>query len=123
MKSKDIALVRMANKTNTDLTGKEGYIAEYNGGLQVSGGTNALGVITEGGKEKSDIAVLGTYSGTVRAKASGTVTVGKKVIVDSAGKIKDLSGSGTVVGVALESGVADELVEIAPMQPVVVSAS
>lgn len=123
MKSKDIALVRMANKPNTDLTGKEGYIAEYNGGLQVSGGTNALGVITEGGKTESDIAVLGTYSGTVRAKASGTVTVGQKVMVDTAGKIKNLSGSGTVVGVALESGVADELVEIAPMQPVVVSAS
>lgn len=122
MKSKDIALVRMANKTNTDLTGKEGYIAEYNGGLQVSGGTNALGVITEGGKEESDIAVLGTYSGTVRAKASGTVTVGTKVVVDSAGKIKT-AATGTVVGVALESGVADELVEIAPMQPVVVSAN
>ena len=123
MKSKDIALVRMANKPNTDLTGKDGCIAEYNGGLQVSGGTNALGVITEGGKEESDIAVLGTYSGTVRAKASGTVTVGKKVIVDSAGKIKDLGTTGTVVGVALESGVADELVEIAPMQPVVVNVS
>ena len=121
MKSKDIALVRMANKPNTDLSGKEGYIAEYNGGLQVSGGTNALGIITEGGETESDIAVLGTYGGTVRAKASGTVTVGQKVMVDTAGKIKNLSGSGTVVGVALESGVADELVEIAPMQPVVVS--
>ena len=122
MKSKDIALVRMANKPNTDLTGKEGYIAEYNGGLQVSGGTNALGVITEGGKEESDIAVLGTYGGTVRAKASGTVTVGTKVVVDAAGKIKT-AATGTVIGVALESGVADELVEIAPMQPVVISAS
>jgi len=122
MKSKDIALVRMANKPNTDLTGKEGYVAEYNGGLQVSGGTNALGVITEGGKEESDIAVLGTYSGTVRAKASGTVTIGTKVVVDAAGKIKTAS-TGTVIGVALESGVADELVEIAPMQPVVISAS
>ena len=122
MKSKDIALIRMANKPDTDLTGKEGYVAEYNGGLQVSGGTNALGVITEGGKEESDIAVLGTYSGTVRAKASGTVTIGTKVVVDAAGKIKTAS-TGTVIGVALESGVADELVEIAPMQPVVISAS
>lgn len=117
MKSKDIALIRMANKPDTDLTGKEGYIAEYNGGLQVSGGTNALGVITEGGKEESDIAVLGAYPGTLRAKASGAVTVGQKVMVDAAGKIKNLSGSGTVVGVALESGVADELVEIAPLTP------
>ena len=117
MKSKDIALIRMANKPDTDLTDKEGYIAEYNGGLQVSGGTNALGVITEGGKEESDIAVLGAYPGTLRAKASGTVTVGQKVVVDAAGKIKNLSGSGTVVGVALESGVADELVEIAPLTP------
>ena len=121
MKSKDSALNRMANKPDTDLTDKEGYVAEYNGGLQLSGGTNALGIITEGGETESDIVILGTYGGTVRAKASGTVTVGKKVIVDAAGKIKDLSSTGTVIGVALESGVADELVEIAPMQPVVVS--
>ena len=53
---------------------------------------------------------------------SGTVTIGTKVVVDAAGKIKTAS-TGTVIGVALESGVADELVEIAPMQPVVISAS
>lgn len=119
---KEKALIRMANKANTDLTGKEGYVAEYNSGLQLSGGTNALGIITEGGETESDIVILGTYGGTVRAKASGTVTVGTKVVVDSAGKIKT-AATGTVIGVALESGVADELVEIAPMQPVVVSAS
>ena len=119
---KEKALIRMANKPNTDLTGKEGYVAEYNGGLQISGGTNALGIITEGGETESDIVIRGTYGGTVRAKASGTVTVGTKVVVDAAGKIKT-AATGTVIGVALESGVADELVEIAPMQPVVVSAS
>ena len=124
--AKETALVRMANKASTDLTGKEGYVAEYDSGLKLSGGTNALGIITEGGASASDIAVLGTFGGIVRAKASGTIAVGDKVVVDSAAKVKALpatAGTYTVVGVALQAGAADELVEIAPMQPVSVTVS
>ena len=120
MVAKEKALVRMANKASTDLTGKEGHVAEYDGGLKLSGGTNALGIITEGGSESSDVAILGTFDGIVRAKASGAVAAGSKVVVDSSGKVKGLpstAGTYTVVGVAVQSGVADELVEIAPMAP------
>ena len=122
----ETALVRMANKASTDLTGKEGYVAEYDSGLKLSGGTNALGIVVEGGVSSSDVAILGTFSGIVRAKASGTIAVGDKVVVDSAGKVKALpatAGTYTVVGVALQAGAADELVEIAPWQPVSVTVS
>ena len=124
--AKEKALVRMANKASTDLTGKEGYVAEYDSGLKLSGGTNALGIITEGGVAASDVAILGTFDGVVRAKASGTVAVGDKVVVDSAGKVKALpatAGTYTVVGVALQAGAADELVEIAPWLPTSVTVS
>lgn len=124
--AKEKALVRLANKAATDLTDKEGYVAEYDSGLKLSGGTNALGIITEGGVAASDVAILGTFDGVVRAKASGTIAVGDKLVVDSAGKVKALpatAGTYTVVGVALQAGAADELVEIAPWQPTSVTVS
>lgn len=122
--AKETALLRLSNKASTDLTGKEGYIAEYDSGLKLSGGTNAFGVVTEGGVDASDIAVLGTFGGIVRGKASGTIAVGDKLVVDSAGKVKALpatAGTYTVVGVAVQAGAADELVEFAPWQPVSVT--
>ena len=122
--AKKEALVRLANKASTDLTGKEGYVAEYDSGLKLSGGTNALGVITEGGAASSDVAILGVFDGVLRGKASGTIAVGNKLVVDSNGKVKALpatAGTYTVVGIALQAGVADELVEFAPMAPVSVT--
>ena len=118
--ARETALVRLANKASTDLSGKEGFIAEYDSGLKLSGGTNALGVITEGGAAESDIAVLGSFGGILRGKASGTIVVGDKLVVDSDGKVKALpatAGTYTVVGIALEAAVADELVEFAPLTP------
>lgn len=118
--AKKEAIIRLANKASTDLSGKEGYVAEYDSGLKASGGTNALGVIIEGGAAESDVAVLGAIGGILRGKASGTVAVGNKLVVDSAGKVKALpatAGTYTVVGTAVQAGVADELVEFAPCQP------
>ena len=116
--AREKALVRLANKASTDLSGKEGFIAEYDSGLKLSGGTNGLGVITEGGATESDVAILGTFDGVLRGKAAGTIAVGDKLKVDSNGKLAAYtSGAGTVVGVALQAGVADELVEFAPMAP------
>ena len=122
--AKEKALVRLANKASTDLSGKEGYIAEYDSGVKLSGGTNALGVITEGGAASSDVAILGTFDGVLRGKASGTIAVGNKLVVDSDAKVKALpatAGTYTVVGIALQAGVADELVEFAPLAPVSVT--
>ena len=85
--AREKALVRLANKASTDLSGKEGFIAEYDSGLKLSGGTNALGVITEGGANESDVAILGTFDGVLRGKAAGTIAVGDKLKVDSNGKL------------------------------------
>ena len=122
--AREKALVRLANKASTDLSGKEGYIAEYDSGLKLSGGTNALGVITEGGANESDIAVLGTVDAVLRGKAQGTVAVGNKLAVHSDGTLKALpatAGTYTVVGIALEDAAADELFAFAPLAPQVVT--
>lgn len=118
--AKEKALVRLANKASTDLTGKEGFVAEYDSGLKVSGGTNALGLITEGGATESDVAVLGTVDAVLRGKAQGTIAVGNKLAVHSDGTLKALpaaAGTYTVVGVALQAAAADELFEFAPLAP------
>lgn len=118
--AKEKALVRLANKASTDLTGKEGFVAEYDSGLKVSGGTNALGLITEGGATESDVAVLGTVDAVLRGKAQGTIAVGNKLAVHTDGTLKALpaaAGTYTVVGVAIQAAAADELFEFAPLAP------
>ena len=116
--AREKAIVRLANKASTDLTGKEGFIAEYDSGLKTSGGTNALGVITEGGATESDVAILGTVDAILRGKAAGTIAVGNKLKVDSSGKLAAYtSGAGTVVGIAIEAAAADELFAFAPLAP------
>ena len=118
--AREKAIVRLANKASTDLSGKEGFIAEYDSGLKTSGGTKALGVITEGGATESDVAILGTVDAVLRGKAAGTIAVGNKLKVDSNGKLAAYTtGAGTEIGVALEDAAADELFEFAPMAPVV----
>ena len=121
--AREKALVRLANKASTDLSEKTGYVAEYDSGLKLSGGTNALGVITDGGATESDVAIIGTFAGTVRIKAGGTVAVGDKVKVDDGGTVSAYVDSGTIIGVALEAGVQNELVEVALCSPVTVDPS
>ena len=121
--AREKALVRLANKTSTDLSEKTGYVAEYDSGLKLSGGTNALGVITDGGATESDVAIIGSFQGTVRIKAGGTVAVGDKVKVDNGGTVSAHVDSGTIIGVALEAGVQYELVEVALCSPVTVDPS
>ena len=121
--AREKALVRLANKTSTDLSKKTGYVAEYDSGLKLSGGTNALGVITDGGATESDVAIIGSFHGTVRIKAGGTVAVGDKLKVDDGGTVSAYVDSGTIIGVALEAGVQDELVEVALCSPVTVDPS
>ena len=118
--AREKALVRLANKASTELSGKEGYIAEYDSGLKLSGGTNALGVITEGGAASSDVAIIGTFDGILRVMASGTIAVGDKLKVDDGGTVSAYVDSGTVIGVALQAGAAGELVEAALCAPTVV---
>ena len=97
---KEKALVHLANKASTDLTGKEGYVAVYDSGVALAATANlagALGVIVEGGATESDVAIAGAFGGTVTAYTSG---------------------AGTVIGVALEGAASGELFEVALRTPV-----
>ena len=102
------AIVHLANKASTDLTGKEGYVAVYD-----------LGVIVEGGTTESDVAIAGAFGGTVLCKAGGTIAAGAKIKVDNGGTVTAYtSGAGTVIGVALEGAASGELFEVALRTPV-----
>ena len=118
----DTALVRMANKASTDLTGKEGYIAVYDSGIALAATANlagALGAIVEGGASASDVAIAGAFGGVVRLKAGGTITAGAKLKVDNGGTVTaSASGAGTVIGVALQAAASGELFEAALRTPI-----
>ena len=120
--AKETALVRMANKASTDLTGKEGYVAVYDSGIALAATANlagALGVIVEGGASASDVAIAGAYGGVVRCKAGGTIAAGAKIKADNGGTVTAYtSGAGTVIGVALESAASGELFEVALRTPI-----
>lgn len=123
---RDIALVRLPNKASTDLTGKEGYVVVPDSGLKLAATADlakAFGVIVEGGTVFADVAVIGAFGGTVGVKLGGQVAVGDKLKVNDGGTVSKYEGSGTVVGVALESGVSDEIVEAALAAPAVVDPS
>lgn len=126
MVKRESALVRLANKASTDLTGKEGYVVVPDSGLKLAATADlskAFGVITEGGGTESDVAIIGAFGGTVAVKLGGTVAVGDKLKVDDGGTVSAYVDSGTVIGVALEAGVKDELVEAALCAPAVVDPS
>ena len=119
---KEKALVHLANKASTDLTGKEGYVAVYDSGVALAATANlagALGVIVEGGTTESDVAIAGAFSGTVLCKAGGTIAAGAKIKVDIGGTVTAYtSGAGTVIGVALEGAASGELFEVALRTPI-----
>ena len=52
-------------------------------------------------------------------KAGAAIQVGQKLAVNTDGTVKPAPASGTmtIVGVALQDGAKDELVEVAPYQP------
>ena len=124
--ARETALVRLPNKASTDLTGKEGFVAVYDSGLKLAATASlgaALGVITEGGAESSDIAIAGAFGGIVRCKAGGAIAVGDKLKVVDGGTVEAYSsGAGTVIGVALQAAAQDELFEAALLTPTTFSA-
>ena len=99
-----------ANKTGTDLTDKEGYAVEYDtDGIKLCNAITdqAIGIITGGGATQSEVCVFGECL----AKAGGTVTMGKMLIPHTDGTVKDTAASSQEFALALESGVAGDLVQ------------
>ena len=99
------------NKSSTDLTGKEGYLVKYDtSGVNVCSGItdHAVGVVVVGGATESDVCIFGECV----AKAGGTVTRGKHLIPHTDGTVKDTASSSKEFGLALESGVAGDWVQV-----------
>lgn len=100
-----------ANKTSTDLSGKEGYAVKFDtsGVALCSGITDqAIGVVTRGGATESDVCVLGECV----ALAGAAITRGKHVIPHTDGKVKDTASSSQEFALALETGIAGDWVQI-----------
>lgn len=114
---------------DTDLTGLEGLIAVREGTDKVrpwyvSSGKSPLGAIIHGTNidEKTSIALCaGGLAGTVKLKLSAAVTFfGQELQVDNQGTVSPDPGSGsrTLVAQALETGVADEMIEAVLYRPI-----
>lgn len=108
----------------TDLTDKEGYLVTLAGEtatLSASATVRAPGIILEGrpAAKKSSIGILGTIPGTVRMKTSGDITKGAFVQQAADGTVVTdaAAGARTIVGVALETGVSGDKIEVAPCTP------
>ena len=93
------------NKTDEDLTAKEGYLVKYDTtGVSVASAITdkVIGVITKGGATESDVCIFGEC----QALCGGTVTAGQFLTPHTDGTAIDTSSSCTEAALALESGVA-----------------
>ena len=120
-KIKDNALVsvKVASGNLTEAEGKLVTLGATGAALCADAEVPAAGVVTEGDDGSGDVgvAILGAYSGTVHFKAGGAVTEGSRLIQNADGTVQN-GTAGIIVGVALESAVAGELFEGAPITPV-----
>jgi len=101
----------LANKSSTDLTGKEGYAVKFDTtGVAVCSGITdqAIGIIVRGGETQSDVCVFGECT----AIAGAAITAGKHVIPHTDGTVKDTASSSQEFALALETGVAGDWVQI-----------
>lgn len=111
-----------------DYSAKKGYLvtmASETATLSASATTPAVGVILEGNDttagyatERVSVAILGATKGTVPMRLGGNVTKGELVKQHTDGTvIADAGGARQVVGVAMETGVTGENIEVAPRTP------
>ena len=96
-----------ANKTSTDLTGKEGYAVKFDtDGIALCSAITdqAIGIVTKGGLTQSEVCL----QGETQAIAGAAVTSGKHVIPHTDGTVKNTTSSSQEFGLALESAVAGD---------------
>jgi len=79
-------------------------------------GATAIGVILKGAltTEKASIALVAGLAGTVKIKLAGPVTtLGERLQLNFDGRVNPDAGTGSrqIVGIALEHGVANDLIE------------
>ncbi|MEY4428709.1 MAG: hypothetical protein RLZZ182_1398 [Pseudomonadota bacterium] len=109
---------------------KEGYTVTMASGtatISASATVPATGVILEGQATtgKSSIGILGTISGLVRFKCSGTIAEGARVQQHTDGSVVTDAGTGArvVIGVCVQPGgaVSGDLALCAPHAPLTLS--
>jgi hypothetical protein len=112
----------------SDYRNKEGYTVTFSGAtatISSSSSAPATGVILEGANTDGDtmVGILGSMSGTVRLKTSGAITKGARVQQAADGTILTdaASGARVIIGVALETGVSGDLIEVATFAPLTLS--
>lgn len=127
MMSKTNGLVSMTPAA--DHSEKEGYfVLGTDGKATICTATTdkPIGVIVDGevADGKDTIAMLGATAGTLQVKLGGSATKGKHGELMADGTVQDDDGSGArvLVCVFLETGVVGELVEAAPITPIVIAA-
>jgi hypothetical protein len=114
-----------------DYSDKEGYLVDLAAGvatISTSATTPVKGVILAGNasalnyaSESVSIGILGDLPGTVLMRLSGTVEKDACVQQSDDGTVITDAGSGArvIVGVAIESGVSGENIEVAPITPMI----
>lgn len=125
------AIIRLTPAAN--YLAKTGYLGTFSGEtftVSSSATTKATAVLVEPNStaagyasESVSVGILGNMNGTVGMALGGTVTKGAFVQQHTDGTVITDAGSGSrvLVGVALESGIAADIIEVAPMAPVVLS--
>ncbi len=115
MKVRDTAIIAVAS--SADLSEKDGYVVVADGTagkvkLATATTQTPVGVITtpaNGATDLIGIAVPG-FGGTVRVKLGAACDAFEKLTLMADGTVEG-GGTGTAVGLALEAGVKDELIE------------
>ena len=115
MKVRDLAILSFP--TTEDLSEKEGYVVIADGTagnvkLATAADGTPVGVITtpaDGTEDNVSVAVTG-FAGTVRVKLGAACDAFESLTLMADGTVEG-AGAGTIVAKAMESGVADELVE------------
>lgn len=118
--------------TAADYSDKEGYgvtLGVTSGALTATVSASATapieGIISEAGTVAQGVSVCipGSEPGGIHVKLSGTVTAGDKLQQAADGTFVTDAGTGArvVVGIALESGVSGDLIEMLMQTPVTLS--
>lgn len=115
----------LALTPNEDQTSKEGYFVTFSSGkaaLSTSATDEVIGVLIDGEttSAKSSVALNGAFSGVVKVKLQAGVTQGDYLVLHTNGTVKTDPGTGARrrVARALETGIANELIDAVIMFPV-----
>lgn len=106
----------MAFIAASDQTTKEGYFVDSSGVVITSSSVVPFGVIVDGGANGSlsTMALMSGFAGIVSVKVAAATTAivaGTPLQLQADGTAKAWVGTGRVVAIATQAGVADELVE------------